>query len=258
LQSRRLYRALGQEDNRHRREASAALMARRLMLLDFVLAHGDVDWLATEADKLELFATRLAVPRGDLPQRVYASARPDAAPTIRFFPHKLPVSLTGDPPRAQFLYLAAEPAAGGFDAFLHDHAALFGRLSAWTIVAIGPQGSPALRRCEAAFEQFLGRPVLGLVRQSDDLRWYFATRRAVDGGELARLSVGDINRFRALRERFRGASFDTAYTAWLERGDVVLAGADGAPNGPGRSVGQLRTESLPFDYTQFGSLPGVA
>jgi hypothetical protein len=83
-------------------------------------------------------------------------------------------------------------------------------------------------------------------------------RRAVDREGLARLSLADINRFRARRERFRGASFDTAYTAWLERADVVLAGADGGTHGPGHSLSRLRIETLPFDYTQFGSLPGVA
>jgi hypothetical protein len=257
LHSRTLYRAIGQEDNRNRRNASAALMARKVMLLDFVLAHGDVEWLATEADKRDLFADRFGVPPSDLPRRVYASARPDVEPTTRFFPHKLPVSVTGDPPMAQFVYLAAEHVGGGFDAFLHDHAGLFGRLSAWTVVAIGPPGLPALRTCEATFERFLARPTVGLVLRSDDLRWYFVTRRAVDGGELARLSVADINRFRSVRERFCGSAFDAAYADWLRRGDAAVAATD-QPSQSLRSIGRLVIETLPFDYAQFGSLPGVA
>jgi hypothetical protein len=159
---------------------------------------------------------------------------------------------------AQFVYLAAEHVSGGFDAFLQDHAGLFGRLSSWTVVAIGPPGLPALATCEAAFERFLARPTVSLVLRSDDLRWYFATRKAVDGGELARLSVADINRFRGLRERFRGAAFDALYTDWLRRGDAAVAAAEQAPYEPRRSVGRLVVETLPFDYTQFGSLPGVA
>jgi len=258
LNSRTLYRAIGQTDNRNRRDASAALMARRVMVLDFVLAHGDVEWLATEADKLDLFADRFGVPRHDLPRRVYASSRPDVEPTTRFFPHKLPIVVVGDPPVAQFVYLAAEHVGGGFDAFLQDHAGLFGRLSAWTVVAVGPPGLPALASCEAAFEQFLARPTVGLVLRSDDLRWYFATRKAVDGGELARLAVTDIDRFRALRERFRGAAFDAFYAEWLTRGDAALADPDQMTRAPRRSVGRLVIETLPFDYTQFGSLPGVA
>jgi hypothetical protein len=258
LSSRTIYRAIGQTDNRNRRDASAALMARRVMVLDFVLAHGDVEWLATEADKLDLFADRFGVPRHDLPRRVYASSRPDVEPTTRFFPHKLPIAVVGDPPVTQFVYLAAEHVGGGFDAFLQDHAGLFGRLFAWTVVAVGPPGLPALASCESAFEGFLARPTVGLVLRSDDLRWYFATRKAVEGGELARLAVTDIDRFRALRERFRGAAFDAVYADWLTRGDAALADPDQMTRAPRRSVGRLVIETLPFDYTQFGSLPGVA
>ncbi|MCC7241565.1 MAG: hypothetical protein IT180_06545 [Acidobacteria bacterium] len=256
--SRTVYRALGQEDNRNRREASAAAIARKVMLLDFVLAHSDVEWLATEADKLDLFADRFDVPRPDLPQRAYASSRPEGGPTVRFFPHKLPVAVVGDPPIAQFVYSAAEHVGGGFDAFLQDHAGLFGHLAAWTVLVIGPPGLPALTTCEAAFERFLAKPTVGLVLRSDDLRWYVTTRKAVDAGELARLSVTDINRFRALREKFRGPAFDAVYRDWLQRGDTVLAGPDRASHAPRRSVGRLVVETLRFDYSQFGSLPGVA
>jgi hypothetical protein len=93
------------------------------------------------------------------------------------------------------------------------------------------------------------------VRSSRDA-WSGQPRWLAEQGLVVRTREG--NCFRALRECFRAASFDTAYTGWLERGDVALAGADGAPQGPGRSVGRLRIEKLPFDYTQFGSLPGVA
>lgn len=258
LSSRTIYRAIGHTDSRNRRDASAALMARRVMLLDFVLAHGDVDWLATEADKLDVFADLFGVPRKDLPQRVYASARPDVEPTTRFFPHKLPIAVVGDPPVAQFVYLAAEHVGGGFDAFLQDHAGLFGRLAAWTVVVIGPPGLAALTSCESVFERFLARPTVGLVLRSDDLRWYLATRKAVKAGDLARLSVTDIDRFRSLRERFRGAAFDGVYADWLRRGDAALEDQHGVVPAPRRSVGRLVIERLPFDYTQFGSLPGVA
>ena len=37
LQARALYRALGEPEHRNRREASAALIARKIMVLDFVL-----------------------------------------------------------------------------------------------------------------------------------------------------------------------------------------------------------------------------
>jgi hypothetical protein len=98
LQARALYRALGEDDNRNRRKASAALIARKIMVLDYVLAHSETQWLATEPDKVDLFAERCGVPRADLPQRVFPASKPGAADTTRYFTHKLPVAIAGDPP----------------------------------------------------------------------------------------------------------------------------------------------------------------
>ena len=52
VHGRSLYRALGIEDNRHRRSASPELTMRRLFSLDYVLEHPELGWLPTEPDKL--------------------------------------------------------------------------------------------------------------------------------------------------------------------------------------------------------------
>ena len=93
----------------------------------------------------------------------------------------------------------------------------------------------------------------------DDLTWFFNTRQAVDRGDLAGLSVAAIDRFRTLREAFRRPVFDELYLDWLRHGDAALANHASSIHQPSmRSVGTLVTELLPFDYSQFGSLPGVA
>jgi hypothetical protein len=258
LHARTIYRALRQEDNRNRRDASAALMARKIMLLDYVLAHGDVDWLAAEEDKVELFEC-FGVPRGDFPQRVYAAAQPGVESTTRYFPHKLPVCLAGDPPVVHFVYLAAEDSGRSLEPFLQDHAALLRRLPAWTVVALAPRTSAAFVDCERVFARFVEQPTARLAGKSDDLRWFLGTRQIVDRGELARLSVADINRFRTLREQFSASTFEALYKDWLVRGDQVFAMTDSTTSRPTVSgVGRLVTEVLPFDYSQFGALPGVA
>jgi hypothetical protein len=93
LQARGIYRALGQDENRNRREASAALIARKIMVLDYVLSHADMAWLSTEDEKVDLFAARYGVPPSDLPQRVFAASTQDLSSTTRYFVHKLPVAL---------------------------------------------------------------------------------------------------------------------------------------------------------------------
>ena len=84
-------------------------------------------------------------------------------------------------------------------------------------------------------------------------RWSRATWRA--------LSVATIDRFRTLARRSsRGAAFERAVRGLADARRAALA-AVGDPQragDPSRSVGRLVTETLPFDYSQFGSLPGVA
>jgi hypothetical protein len=258
LQARALYRALGQDENRNRRAASAALIARKIMVLDYVLAHPEVEWLATEEDKVDLFAARYGVPLADLPQRVFPASKPGAASTTRYFTHKLPVAVAGNPPVAYFVCLVTDGTGRGLEQFLTDHTRLFVWLPAWTVVAIGSSAG-ALATCEAAFarsrEQLLPPALAGV----EDLRWFFAARQSIDRGEWASLSVAEIDRFRILREHFSAATYDALYADWRRCGDPALSAYAPASQRPMTlSDGQLVTDLLKFDYSQFGSLPGVA
>ena len=65
---RSLYRALGMEHAHHRRLGSTALLWRRLLTLDCLLAYPDGNWLATRAEKLQYFLDR-GFDEEELPQR---------------------------------------------------------------------------------------------------------------------------------------------------------------------------------------------
>lgn len=65
-----IYNSIGQDDNRNRRHTSAALIARKLMLLDYVLDHPTTEWISTEQDKVALFTTRFGVAISELPHRL--------------------------------------------------------------------------------------------------------------------------------------------------------------------------------------------
>ena len=82
--SRRIYRAIGAEHIRHRRDASPAVLMRRLLSLDYVIEHPGLPWLATESEKVAAFEA-LGIERGLLPVRVYRGA---ASATRRYFPVK--------------------------------------------------------------------------------------------------------------------------------------------------------------------------
>ena len=95
---RAVYRALGTEDIRHRRIASAEVLLRRLLSLDYVMEHTGQAWLPTEAEKVGAFEA-LGIERALLPVRVYRGA---AGGAQRYFPLRLPVAL--DAGRAVFVY----------------------------------------------------------------------------------------------------------------------------------------------------------
>ena len=82
--SRRIYRAIGAEHIRHRRDASPAVLMRRLLSLDYVIEHPGLPWLPTESEKVAAFEA-LGIEHGLLPVRVYRGA---AGATRRYFPVK--------------------------------------------------------------------------------------------------------------------------------------------------------------------------
>lgn len=102
IASRPVYRALGAEHVRHRREAGPTVLLRRLLSLDYVLEHTLEPWLATEAEKVTAL-TGAGIPESALPRRRYDR---ESGSTTRYFAHKLPIAL--DAARATFVFVQAE------------------------------------------------------------------------------------------------------------------------------------------------------
>ena len=96
--SRPIFRSLGTEDSRHRRVASAEILLRRLLALDYVLEHPGLPSLPTEPEKVRAFEA-LGIERRHLPLRVYRGAVGEARHHFRL---KLPIAL--EPDRAVLVY----------------------------------------------------------------------------------------------------------------------------------------------------------
>jgi hypothetical protein len=257
LNARSIYEALGHDENRTARYSSPALIARRIMLLDYVLAVRTADWYATEQDKVALFVRQFAVPLEDLPQRVYRAGT--AAETTRYFVHRLPIAVERTGTGPTLVYLAVHGHGKPFRHFLHDHARLLGRLPTWTIVAVCRRHTESLLRCRAIFERFVSGATTALTRgTADALRAYFVMRQAAEGDQIAGLSAADIDRFRAARRRFAAPAYESLYANWRVCGDAVLtqdAFGRGAA-GPRMGTGRLVVHELASRYEQFGSLGG--
>jgi hypothetical protein len=217
VHARAVSRALGLEETRKSRPASAALIARKLMLLDCVVGEADVTWYATEYDKVALFAQQFGVPEADLPQRVYEAEQADDGTITRYFPHNLPMYVTPDA-IVHLVYLALDVTARGLEQFLFDHALLIRHLPQWAVVCLRPAHLGPLPRAEAAFRRSVS-PVATATQGSASLARHFHVRRAVDQGELANVSVAELYAFRAAQRRLSTPAVEQQYREWLRSGD---------------------------------------
>ena len=94
-----LYRELGIENVRHRREADESLLLRRLLSLDYVLEHPELSWLPSEQEKVAFFDL-LGIDRNRIPSRIYHGAMKKQT---RYFALKLPIA--ADAKTATFAYI---------------------------------------------------------------------------------------------------------------------------------------------------------
>jgi hypothetical protein len=256
LHARSIYRALGHEDDRNRRHTSPAHVARKLMLLDLVLSEPGVEWFATEREKVALFTERWRVPLTDLPRSAPELDGDQVPPaTTRYFGHKLPIGIAGDPPRGQFVYLATDAGALPFERFLRDHARLLRSLPAWTVIVAHGSHVAATTLWDSTFRRVVGG-VDGLQTDAAQaLEQYFVVRRAVERREFATLSVTDLQAFRVGQSRFIEPAIEALFKTW------IAGGSDRIDPALLKSVlpdtGRLVVRTLPFTYTQFGAFAGV-
>ena len=99
ISSKAIYRALGVENIRHRRQASNLVVMRRLLSLDFVLEHPGMNWLPAEPEKVEFFE-EIGLPLRLIPRRIYYGV---AGNQKRYFALKLPLAV--DPEIVTFAYV---------------------------------------------------------------------------------------------------------------------------------------------------------
>jgi len=217
LFGRRLYAAIGEEDNRNRRHAGPPQIARRLMFLDFVIAHPGFDWHVTEADITNIFVNRLGVPPEIFPQKT---------PRTRI--QQFSVFLHADAPTIHFVTLVTDAHASAVDTFVRDHTALLCHIRDWALHAVLPRCTATDAACTTAFQRALAAASMTSIPNAD-LEWFAKTKPLVGSGDLRTLNVEDLTRYRELSKRVASR---------LQNGS-----------------GQLTVHHLPHSYIHLGSLP---
>ena len=190
VHGRSLYRALGIENNRHRRRSSLELTMRRLLSLDYVLEHQALGWLPTEPEKLAYFQG-LGIPLAVLPRREYRGPFSKRS-TRRYFAFKLPIA--GDGATTTFVYAAAggpprlqrERIRAWADAHGSLWQALRHRGGAVHVVAVTRTGDDAAANA-AVLESWRGPPAPAASLSEADRQLLDAVERAKTSGDLAAL-----------------------------------------------------------------------
>jgi hypothetical protein len=132
-----LYRAIGVPHSRNRKPVPASRVIERLMLLDAVISHRDLDWLSTAADKVAYFSGEASSDISRWPQQAVAG-------TSRYFPDHLPIGVSPTR-RVVVLFLATTPATDDLKAFVRRHAGLLETLPDWTVRLVMPPPVSAVR-----------------------------------------------------------------------------------------------------------------
>lgn len=219
------------------------------MLLDAVLAVGDVEWLTTAAEKAAYLEGLKAKATDDTPQELTSD---EARPRPSSLSSALPIAVAADG-RTLLLYLASEPTTETFRSFLQTHAELLSVAPTWTIRIVFPRPlDHAYDAHQAVIRQELESPLHSTT--IGELQSYFELRLEAGRGEpMHPLTQGFL---RKGHEVFAAARFTAMYHRWLKHGNAVFAGPSSPAIAEALNSGRGRVESvvLPHSYRHLSPL----
>jgi hypothetical protein len=259
IRGKGIYASLGQRDNRNRREKAPFTIKRKLMCLDFVLAHRNCRFLETETEKVEYFVAERGLDMQCLPARQYQSRRASES-AEHFFVDKLPIFLDGScsPLSSAVVHFAyideGAQSPDGFATFLRRHRPLFQALGQFEVIyaAAHPQWFP---RAEEIFRRICGAKgsEYPLPPEAQQLLEYFQARRKFERRDFSGFDAERIIRYREEKRRFGGEQYEDLYRRWIKCGTAALF-----PHSAEQSAGSFRTHLLACDYDIFGGIRHVS
>lgn len=256
LFSKTIYSAIGKENLRNRRRHSPEFIKTRLVLLDFVIANQQHDYLETEQQKVQYFCEQLGLSKKTLPTKAYEGSR-RTEPTLRYFVDKFPLFLdsSGLSPSPVVTFSFVDPGQAsikGFATHLNAYQELFRQLNEFRFLCIS-NSSANFVRSEGYFSE---RVVSALSSDiSDEILRYFRLRRAWDLKKYALFSNAEIESLNDAAKRFHGERFEELYSAWsLDRLSAEAIRREFAHTEPHRKIGfatyLVRGESSPLQHSE--------
>lgn len=215
LFGKRLYAYIGKVNLRNRRRHSVEFIKTRLVLLDFVIANRQYDYLETEQQKVEYFCDQLGLPKKSLPAKSYEGTR-GVEPTLRYFVDKYPLfvdsSASSSSPVVTFSFV--DPGLVSIKAFathLNAYAPLFRELPEFRFLYIATSTANFI----AAESHFLKRfAPANSHGSSDEILRYFRLRKAWEQEKYGLFSNTDIEWLNDATRRFETRRMESLYAAW--------------------------------------------
>ena len=216
LFSRTLYGQIEKGNLRNCCKHSFEYIRTRLVLLDFILANPEAEYLETEQDKVTFFCEKLGVAKEFLPGRLYEGG-PGSRPTLRYFVDKFPLfvaaPLLGAPPVVTLCFV--DSGLGTIASFLTHLAAyqpLFRQLQAFRFIYISPTDAQFARATDR-FRSIVKQP-LESDMSSEVLR-YFQVRQRFEKRQYVVPITEDFEFLNEAKGRFHGDRFERLYKAWI-------------------------------------------
>ena len=216
LFSRTLYGQIEKGNLRNRRKHSFEYIRTRLVLLDFILANPEAEYLETEQDKVTFFCEKLGVAKEFLPGKVYEGG-PGSRPTIRYFVDKFPLfvaaPLPGTPPVVTLSYVdSGLGSMAGFLTHLAAYQPLLRQLQAFRFLYISPTDAQFVRATER-FRSVVKQPLESDM--SSEILRYFQVRQRFEKREYVVPVTEDFEFLNEAKCRFHGDRFERLYKAWI-------------------------------------------
>lgn len=265
LCSRRFYAALGQEDNRNRRRRQLPTIKNKVMGLDFVLAHLEKHYLATEQEKLHYFTGTLQLETSVLPAKRYIN---NGHATDRHFVEKYPIFLSDSvhpaaSPVVSFCFVdEGTSGLSAFWTFLVHYRKLFARLREFQIiyVAATPNHFSTAAKAYARFARGEASPNGSTVTLSPTARMleHFEARQLYETQQWNSFDRAKLLRFRDDRTEFSGPEIEALYERWKTKGhDGLVEILDGREFLHAPNHSNFSTYLLEHNYGLFDSFASL-
>jgi hypothetical protein len=213
LFSRTIYRQIGHENLRNRREHEYEYIRTRIAMLDFVLGNLANQYLQTEPEKVTYFCSELKIHAHHLPSKTY-SGRHMTQPTVRYFVDRSPMFFypASEPRIVTFTFLQGPEAnLAGFAHQLQAYLPLFRQLSEFNFLFLARNDAQFGKAAEV-FRDLVTIPLQS--NPGEDLLRYFKIRKAWDLALYGSVTEDDLIFRNLAKDRFRGSRFEHFYRAW--------------------------------------------